>query len=356
VIGAGWWATYAHLPALSGHPDASLVVIQTGDFEKAPAIARDFGVPHAVSSVAEVFEYDLDAVVVSSSPNLHYAQARAALEHGLHVLIEKPMTILAAEACYLVELAAERGLQLLISCPWHYTRHGQAAQSLIQDGRLGEVRMISVLMTNPVDGLIRGSSSVPTHGLPYLQPLPSTYSDPEIAGGGQIYTQVSHAAAYLAFLTGARPAEVFARFHNDGSRMDIYDVVNVRLENGCLASIASTGATPPSRRDYEVRVFGTRAILFLELWRGTMQLVPLDDSGTQDFEPLPQTGIYPEQAPARNFIDCLLGREPNLSPGYLGLSSVEIIEAASESARSGSNVTIQRPDFSERSCKQHVER
>lgn len=340
VIGAGWWATYAHIPALRDHPDADLVVIQNPNPETARAVAQDFGVPHAVGSLGEVLDCELDAVVVSSSPHLHYSQARAALERGLHVLVEKPMTITAAEARSLVDLAAGRGLELLISCPWHYTRHAQAARSLIRDGSLGELRMISVLMTNPVDGLIRGTSTAPTYGKPYMQPQPSTYSDPGIAGGGQIYTQVSHAAAYLAFLTGAGPAEVFARFHNDGSRMDIYDVINLRLEGGCLASIASTGATPLGRRDYEVRIFGTRAILFLELWRGAMQLVPMDDSPTKDFGGLTEAEIYPERAPGRNLVDCVLGRQPNLSPGRLGQSSMEIVEAACQSAGCGRDIMI----------------
>jgi len=44
-------------------------------------------------------------------------QAKAALERGLHVLVEKPMTFTAAESRELVELAAQKKLQLMISCP-----------------------------------------------------------------------------------------------------------------------------------------------------------------------------------------------------------------------------------------------
>ena len=81
----------------------------------------------------------------------------------------------------------------------------------------------------------------------YIEPCEGSYSDPAIAGGGQIYCQVSHAAAYLAFLTGLRPAEVYARFDCDGSPNDIYNALTVTLENGALASIASTAATPAVR-------------------------------------------------------------------------------------------------------------
>ncbi|MGH9448180.1 MAG: Gfo/Idh/MocA family protein, partial [Terriglobia bacterium] len=224
--------------------------------------------------------------------------------------------------------------------PWHYTRQGQEARRLISSGRLGEIRMVSMLMTNPVDHLIRGASTQPTHGKPYIEPQPGTYSDPQIAGGGQIYAQVSHAAAYLTFLTGARPSQVFARFHNDGSRMDIYNAINIQLENACLASVASTGATPLDRRDFEVRVYGTQGILFLELWRGCMKLVPLDGRGETDFPALSPSEIYPERAPAKNLVDCVRDSNANLSPGTLGLAAMEVIEAACTSARSGENVAI----------------
>lgn len=342
VIGAGWWATYAHLPALAHHRQVEIVAVQKRRIEEARRVARDFGGAFACTTTGEVLDAGVDAVVVSSSPNLHFRQALAAIERGVHVLIEKPMTLTVAEAAQLVAAAEQKGVQLVISCPWHYTPHARIARELIANGSVGEIRMISMLMTNPVSHLIRGENNAVTHGVPYLAPHAETYSDPAVAGGGQIYTQVSHAAAYLSFLTGARPAEVFARFHNDGGSMDIYDVLNVKLENGCLASIASTGATPESRRDYEVRVFGTRALLFLDLWKGTMQLVPADASPAADYPDLPRGEIYPEQAPALDLVDSILENRPNRSPGTLGLASMEVIEAACVSARTGENVALRR--------------
>ena len=335
VMGAGWWATSAHIPAIKAHPGAELLAVQSREKAKAVRIARDFGARHACTRIEEMLALkNLDAVIISSTPNVHYTQARAALDNGRHVLIEKPMTFTANEARELVDIAAQNKLQLLVSCPWHFTRHGIEARRLIGSGVLGEIKMISVLMTNPVDKLLRGINTTPTHGMDnvYVEPRPGSYNDPAIAGGGQIYCQVSHAAAYLAFLTGLRPAEVYARFDHDGSPNDIYNTLNVTLENGALASIASTGATPLSERNYEVRVFGSKAILQLELWRGQMELIDFSDKRTK-FRALAAPEIYPSQAPAVNFVDAVLGRAPNGSPGELGLASMEIIEAACESAQ-----------------------
>lgn len=340
VLGAGWWATFAHIPALLAHPDAELVAIQGDDVNSARKIAADFGIPHYCSSATELLSIEgLKAVVVSSSPNMHYEQAAAALRLGKHVLIEKPMTLATDQARQLLDLAHEHGLQFLISCPWHYTQHAVAAKRLIREGTLGEVRMISVLMTNPVSHLIRGQSTVPTHGTTYVYPRSSTYSDPRIAGGGQIYTQVSHIASYLTFLTGVRASEVFARFHNDGAPLDIYNTVNVRMQDGAIASIASTGATSTNRRSFEVRLFGTDGMLYLDLWLGTMQLIRMN--GEQQLYPdLVPECIYPHQAPAINLIDSIFDPSLNQSPASLGVAAMEVIEAACLSADSGRNILV----------------
>jgi predicted dehydrogenase len=335
IIGAGWWATAAHIPAVKSRPDADLVVIQSREKTKAEKVARDFGVKHACTTIDELLAFkNLDAVIIASTPNVHYSQAKAALERGLHVLIEKPMTFTVDEARELVEIAAQRKLHLLISCPWHFTAHGIQARELIHSGGLGEIKLISVLMTNPIDKLLRGINTTPTHGLEnvYIEPGKGSYTDPAIAGGGQIYCQVSLVAAYLTFLTDLRPAEVYARFNRDGSPNDIYNALTITLENGALANIASTAATPLVERTYEVRIFGSKAVLLLELWRGHMTLVDFASQRTE-FKPLAEKEIYPEQSPALNFIDVILGKSPNGSAGELGLAAMEIIEAACESAQ-----------------------
>lgn len=340
VMGAGWWGTFAHIPALLSHPRAELVAIQEQDREKARKVAADFGIPQACTTAGELLAIDgLEAVVISSSPNLHYEQAAAALRLGKHVLIEKPMTITTRQARDLVELAEERNLQFIISCPWHYTAHAAAARRLVADGSLGNLRMISVLMTNPVDHLLRGRSTVPTYGTHYMHPLPETYSDPEIAGGGQIYAQVCHVAAHLTFITGLSASEVFARFHNDGARLDIYDTLDLRMEDGALAAIASTGATSTSLRTYELRLFGTKGMLYLDLWQGTMVFHRMNGE-QQTYPNLETNEIYPHEAPTKNLIDSIIDPSCNLSPASLGVAAMEVIEAACISAASGQNVLI----------------
>lgn len=342
VIGAGWWATFAHIPALQSHPKAEVIAVQSRDQTKAEKIARDFGIRHACTGVDELLDAPgLEAVVVSSTPNMHYTQAKTALERGMHVLLEKPMTFTAAEARDLVDLAASQHVQLLISCPWHFTTHAIEARRLIAAGELGRIKMISILMTNPIDKLLRGINNSPTFGMDqvYVEPRNGSYNDPAIAGGGQIYCQVSHTAAYLTFLTGLRPAEVFARFDYDGTVNDIYDALTIRMENGALVTLASTAATPLCNRAYEVRIYGEKGVMMLELWQGTMSISDFDGQ-TREFPPVEPDLCYPARSPALNFIDAVRGDAPNGSPGELGLASMEIIEAACQSAHGGGNIIL----------------
>ena len=330
VIGAGWWATYAHLPAVIKHPKAEGIAVQSRNCKKAEKIAQDFQCPWACQTIEEVLAIDgIDAVIVSSTPNMHYEQALKVLQAGKHLLLEKPMTFTAEEALELVTLAQQKNLHLLVSCPWHYTRHGKKARELITTGHLGAVKMISVLMTNPLDKLFKGINTSPTHGMDevYVEPRKGSYNDPKIAGGGQIYCQVSHVGAYLSYLTGQMPRSVYARIDNCGYPVDLYNVLNIEMERGTMVSVASTAATPESDRNYEVRIYGTKGVIFLELWKGTMKWVPFEGEPTlyQDLSP---EEIYPAEAPALNLIDLVNGVGENASSGQQGLASMQIITAA----------------------------
>lgn len=330
VIGAGWWATCAHIPGIIEHEKAHLRAVYKRDINKAKKVAHDFGADFAFDDYkALVLMKDLDAVIVSSTPNMHYEHAKFALEQGKHVLIEKPMTMSLAESQKLCALASKNKLQFLVSCPWHYTRHGIEARQLIANGDLGDIKMVSILMTNPIDKLLKGINTSPTHGMNdvYLEPNKGSYNDPLIAGGGQIYCQVSHVGAYLSFLTGAHPEEVYAKFDYAGSVNDIYNALTITMDNGALVCLASTGATPTNIRNYEVRVFGTKGILLLELWKGTMEFHPFEGE-PKEYSPLDSEEIYPHKAPVINFIDACLGLAPNGSKCDLGLAAMKIIEAA----------------------------
>jgi len=352
ILGAGNWATTAHIPALRQHPDAEVVGLWKRDSSAARKFADDFSIPFASDDIPQLIsECEPDAAIVSSVAALHYEQAKVALEAGLHVLIEKPMTFTADQAQELQDIADRKGLHFLISHPWHYTPHAVEARRLVQSGALGEIKMISQLFTNFGIGLYQGLPYAEIFGRnptpqnfaePYVAPGQTSYSDPAISGGGQIYSQIPHAIGFLAFMTGRRPTEVFARFDNAGLVQDVYDVLSLKWDDGSLSSTGSCLLTSSTDRQHEVRVYGTTGMLLIELWKGRMEFHDADGQ-VHPFPDLSAEEAYPVYAPALDLVDTILGRSGNGSPASLGVTSMYVVEAASESVRTGSNVRVRRP-------------
>lgn len=79
--------------------------------EKGRALADAFGIGKVYTQLeALMADEDIDVIYIASPNSLHYSQAKMALEHGKHVICEKPMTPSYAQAKELFELAGEKGL------------------------------------------------------------------------------------------------------------------------------------------------------------------------------------------------------------------------------------------------------
>ena len=93
IIGAGWWAAVMHIPTLSSNPSAEIAGICATDPDALKKLQDEFGISYAVTDYRQLLsELDLDGVIISSPHIFHYEHAKAALEAGCHILVEKPFT------------------------------------------------------------------------------------------------------------------------------------------------------------------------------------------------------------------------------------------------------------------------
>lgn len=143
IIGSGYMGrTYA--ACLTRHvPDGRLVAIWGG--KRAPALAAEFGVEADPSLEVLLGRPDLDAVVITSPHTAHRAQAVAAAAAGKHVYIEKPMAVTLADCDAMIAACQDAGVLLNVN---NVTRHRGSpvtAKRLIDEGRIGELRIIRVL-------------------------------------------------------------------------------------------------------------------------------------------------------------------------------------------------------------------
>jgi predicted dehydrogenase len=343
VIGTGWWATRAHLPALAADPDATIVALASpGEGNRSRAAAR-FGVARSYASAAEMLEAEeLDAAVVCTPHDTHAPLARACLERGLHVLVEKPMTLDPADAYALVELARARGRELIVGYPWHYNAQALALRAAIGRGTLGELEAASVLFASMVRELYAGRPEPyrDVLGYPLNAPGERTYSDPSSAGGGQGQTQVTHSAALLLWLTGLRPTSVAAMTERFELAVDLVDAAAVRFEGGAVASLGSTGSLLPGQDEIlELRIFGRDGHVRWDVNEGRAS-IHSRGGATEVVAGPPPEERYPEAAPVRNLVGVALGREANGSPAEVGARTVALVDAMYRSARTGREVPV----------------
>lgn len=345
VIGCGWWATRAHLPALQANPDVMIAGIADPDAENRTRAAERFGVPadRVFTNAEEMLaRAQLDAAIVAVPHDLHAPLARAVLDRGLHLLLEKPMTIGPQDARALATLANDRGVELIIGYPWHYNRQVLAVRDAIAEGRIGTIEYVSCQFASIVRELYRGNPEPYRDVLGYSVNPPGlrTYADPEIAGGGQGQTQVTHSAALLFLLTGLKPVSVAAMTEPFELAVDLADAVVVRFDNGAIGSLGSTGSVLPGHEEIlEYRFFGSAGHILFDVNEGVAVIHGLRGE-VHRLPGLPAEERYPDWAPADNLVDIVLGRGANGSPASLGVQTVEFVDAMYRAAREGRIIRV----------------
>lgn len=138
LVGYGTAGAYFHAPLVHATPGLSLAAVVTGNPDRRAEVAARYSAV-AVADVRDLWER-CDLVVVASPNRTHVSTAAAALDHGLPVVVDKPLAGSAAEGRDLVRLAEERGLMLTVFHNRRWDGDFRTVLRLAGEGRLGEVR------------------------------------------------------------------------------------------------------------------------------------------------------------------------------------------------------------------------
>ncbi len=329
VIGAGSWARFAHLPEIVTNPDLQLAGIADPDIERARRAAADFGTQQVFANPLDLLQLpQLDAVLIATPHATHAAIAEAALLADLHVLIEKPLTLDAAAAWHLVDLASARKRHLSIGYTYQYAAPALAVKDAIAAGRIGKVVAVAAEFASATAPLFAGAQPS-AHGQTPDQPdMPhvTTYADPALAGGGQAVTQLTHILGCMLWTLNLAPRRVSAYLDRQGLKLDVINAVAFELDGGTIGTALSTGTNIgrlPAR--HRIVYYGTDGMIEHDLL-GTAQLETT--SGTAElWRPDPTEPVYPVGAPVRHFGRLIDGDGPNLAPGENAAHTVALIEA-----------------------------
>ena len=168
VIGAGSWAVASHLPNfVKRADDVEFVGVARKDVGLLNKIRDRYGFAVASEDYRDVIDAGIDIALVASPSGLRHEHARAALEAGAHVLVEKPVTIDPADAWNLVNLASSSDRHLLVAFGWNYQPMVVEAKRLMSEYGIGEVEQVTIHMASTTRELL--SNTVPTRR-PTLRP------------------------------------------------------------------------------------------------------------------------------------------------------------------------------------------
>lgn len=129
---------------------AVLYGVYNPHISSAEAYADRFQLVMATDDLEEFLE-DVDAVYVASPHETHYGYVKAALEHGRHVLCEKPMALCRSQAEELYQLAEEKGCILMEAVKTAYVPGFNQMMGIAKSGLIGEIRDVEACFTRLTD-------------------------------------------------------------------------------------------------------------------------------------------------------------------------------------------------------------
>jgi predicted dehydrogenase len=238
--------------------------VLSSDSDRSRAAGRELGLQEEriYTDVADMFNRESDRddgadVAAIMTPNdSHFPFAKAALQKGLDVICDKPMTNTVAEAEELVRLVEDTGL---VFCLTHnYTGYPMVrqARAMVGEGQLGDIRLVQIEYVQ--GGKARGNDPDPAAG-----PLPWRF-DPARSGPSLVLGDIgSHAHNLVRFITGLEVTEVAAEVGAVVPKRKVHDFAGalLRLERGVHGCFWVTQAAAGVENCLRIRVSGSKGSL-----------------------------------------------------------------------------------------------
>ncbi len=338
VVGSGFMGRTWSEVAAKHATGTSLVAVAGG--RRAATLAADYGVALDDSPEDLMTRADVDLVILASPPAVHLAQTLVAAAAGKHLLVEKPMAQDAHECAAMVDACRTAGVRLAVVSQQRYRDTPAAAQRLIADGAIGDVRMVQLT------GAELGWWDLKGRGDEWkLDPAQQT----------AWASWSAHSCDLIRWFTGSEPVRAYARitnFSGEPPGVGQSAMAHYEMASGVLVQILMTYETPapglPS--NWHFVIIGSTGIIRLDPY-GKLRLGRGDHwevaAEMPTFDPLDPNDPVRLQAYRRQLEDLVAaiheGRDPLVS-GDEGRRTTAMLTAAEVSARSGAPVDLDLDD------------
>lgn len=324
AIGCGYWG-----PNLIRNfvelPETELVAVADLDRGQLDYMQTRYPqIEFTTKDYRDLFSLGLDAIVLSTPPETHFAIAADCLANGLHVLVEKPLTTTSESARKLVELAEHHDRILMVGHTFEYNPAVAALRDLVATGELGTIRYIDAVRVGL--GLFHPSLNV-------------------------IWDLAPHDISILLYLLGEAPTSVRA----DGMACvheSVEDVayLSFHFPGNVMSHVRLSWLDP--RKTRRITVVGSKKMAVYDDMKGE-EKIKIYDKSVSAFQRTDTFGEFqydyhhgsvlsphilfeePLRVECAHFAQCIIeGRQPN-TDGATGLRVVEVIEAAQRSLQNG---------------------
>jgi predicted dehydrogenase len=330
VVGCGYWGPNL-IRNLRQSPDCQLKVICDASEQRLRHMQRMHPDVPTTSRFEDLLnDGEIEAVVIATPVRFHYQMAKACLEVGKHVFIEKPIARTEAEAQELVALADRQGLVIMVGHTFLFSPAVRRMKEIVDAGDIGEVQYISARRLNL--GLFQKDINV-------------------------AWDLAPHDLSIVLHLLNELPVGVSCQGSSHVTR-GIEDVTMIYLtftRNRC-AFIHNSWLDPKKVRQMTV-VGSQRMIVYddteplekLKIYDTRVEVPPHYDTFAEFTYSYHYGDAYvphvkqdePLKLECQHFLDCIRGECVPVAPGQRGLEVVQILEAATVSLRQqGASVAL----------------
>lgn len=342
VIGAGSWAISSHLPNFLAQPNVELVAVARHGAEQLQRVKDDFGFQIASENYEDVLAQDLDVVLVASPSSLHHEHAKAALESGAHVLVEKPVTVDPAQAWDLVDVSQRTGKHVVVAFGWNHRPMVRDAKKLMVEHGIGEIEAVSIYMASQTRELLSDTGAYPQAD-PLTLPESGTWVDPKLSGGGYGQAQLSHALGMALWLLDERVDGAYAMMSSPlNAPVELHDAITLRLGGGGIGTMfggSNWTGSGGNKHQLCINAIGSEGQFRIDVEREDLWLFRGDG---EEFRPhvADPDGLYDCIGPVETVVALARGEQvDNPSPIELGARTVEALDLAYRSAAAGNFVS-----------------
>jgi predicted dehydrogenase len=323
VIGSGYWGPNLIRNFVS-LPESCLVAVADLREDRRAHIRSVYPAVHVTDDYWELFSMDLDAVVVATPPTTHFPIARDCLQHGLHVMVEKPLALSSRDAQELIDIAERKGLTLMVGHTFEYNAAVRELRRIIHSGELGKIHYVDAVRVNL--GLFQPDLNV-------------------------LWDLAPHDVSILHYILEKEPIKVSAQGAEcvvEGKHDIAY--LNLEFEDNVLAHVRVSWLDPSKVR--RITVVGSKKMVVYDDVEPVEKL-KIYDKGVEtpsyadtyhEFQFSYRHGdvvspaihiTEPLKEECQHFLQSILEGKTPQSDGRVGLKVVRVLEAAERSLRRG---------------------